>query len=40
MSDQAYPLHWPAGWPRTKDTTRSKFVDRTVGAALNDLDRQ
>ena len=22
---EAYPLHWPAGWPRTKNPRRSKF---------------
>lgn len=32
---QAYPLKWPAGVPRTKTRTRSKFKPRTILAAVD-----
>ncbi len=38
MSDQAYPLHWPAGWPRTPvPLANKKFGDRTVSQAVQGL---
>jgi hypothetical protein len=40
MSYDAYPLHWPAGWPRTPVAGRSLFQPRTVHAALEDLQSQ
>lgn len=32
---QAYPLHWPTGWPRVKRTGSSKFKTSIVGALKN-----
>ena len=37
---QAYPLSWPAGWPRTQTPQRSNFAARTVHAALTELTDQ
>jgi hypothetical protein len=33
---EAYPLHWPAGWPRTAKPERSRF-DVTQGIAQSEL---
>lgn len=33
---EAYPLHWPAGWPRTAKPERSRF-DVTMGIATSEL---
>ena len=33
---EAYPLHWPSGWPRTKQRVRSSFKV-THGRALSNL---
>jgi hypothetical protein len=41
MSQQAYPLHWPAGWPRTAVPMREhKFGDHSVYQAVEELSRQ
>lgn len=40
MSNQAYPLHWPAGWPRTSMPSSSKFGDRSVYQAVSEIERQ
>jgi hypothetical protein len=40
MSQQAYPLHWPAGWPRCAAALASKFGDRTVHQAVSEIERQ
>ncbi|MBI1202660.1 MAG: J domain-containing protein [Rhodopseudomonas sp.] len=34
----AYPLHWPAGTPRTASRTRSKFSTTIAGAVKNVMD--
>jgi hypothetical protein len=35
---KAYPLHWPAGWPRTKpEDRRSGTFRQTMGKALDEL---
>lgn len=36
---EAHPLHWPAGWPRTKGRSRSRF-DVTFAAARDGLMEQ
>jgi hypothetical protein len=36
MSAQAFPLHWPDGWPRTKTPARSRF-DVSFTAARDGL---
>lgn len=33
---EAFPLHWPQGWPRTKEPQRSRF-DVTFGRARDGL---
>lgn len=38
--EQAYPLRWPEGWPRTKSPGKSAFATRTVNAAADELERQ
>lgn len=43
MSDQRYPLSWPAGWPRTRSPQASRFDrsgDRTFAVARDELLRQ
>lgn len=41
MSDLAYPLHWPAGWPRTQNPQRNTaFAARSVHSAVTELQRQ
>lgn len=40
MTDQAYPLQWPIGWPRTPSPSRAKFSEKSVSAALTELHRQ
>jgi hypothetical protein len=37
---QAYPLHWPAGWPRTAIAQSSRFGEHSVHAAVTELERQ
>lgn len=32
---QAYPLHWPDGWPRTKSKAQSRFKTSVAGAIAN-----
>lgn len=32
---QAYPLHWPAGFPHTKTTVKSRFNTSLTGAVNN-----
>lgn len=32
---EAYPLNWPAGWPRTKTPEYSRFEKRTIGLAVD-----
>lgn len=39
-ADVAYPLAWPHGWPRTQYPQRSKFGDRSVHAAVEELKHQ
>lgn len=42
MTDQRYPLHWPAGWPRTKSPTGSRFKvtpDRARRGLLHEIQR-
>lgn len=34
---QAYPLHWPEGWPRTKSPQTSRF-DTTLNKAMNNVE--
>lgn len=36
MSIQGYPLHWPEGWPRTKNPINSRF-DTTFASARDGL---
>lgn len=36
MRAEAYPLHWPQGWPRTKSPERSRF-DTTDHVATREL---
>lgn len=36
MSEQAYPLHWPQGWPRSVRRARSRF-DVTFDRARREL---
>lgn len=36
MSEQAYPLRWPEGWPRTRNPERSRF-DVTHSRAQSEL---
>lgn len=33
---EAYPLHWPEGWPRTRSPARSRF-DVTLATARDEL---
>lgn len=36
---QAYPLHWPEGWPRTTSRARSRF-DTSVAKAIAAVERE
>lgn len=36
----AYPLSWPPGWPRAAAQLRSAFAERTVFAAVEEVQRQ
>lgn len=36
MAAEAYPLHWPEGWPRTKSRERSRF-EATMADARDEL---
>lgn len=36
MTAEAYPLHWPEGWPRAKSRDRARF-DVTAGRAISEL---
>jgi hypothetical protein len=38
--NQAYPLHWPPGWPRTALPQQSKFSDRPLGQSIANLKRE
>lgn len=33
----AYPLAWPAGWERTRSPQRSRYADRSLAQARNEL---
>ena len=37
---QAYPLSWPAGWPRTRFTATSGFGSHTITECVDDILRQ
>lgn len=37
MRDQRYPLHWPAGWPRTNNRDHSRFRTATFSKARAEI---
>lgn len=39
-STRAYPLHWPAGWPRAEYRKRARFGDRSVARARKELENE
>lgn len=40
MTQQAYPLSWPAGWPRAKFTTTSNFGMHSISECVDEILRQ
>lgn len=40
MTQQAYPLSWPAGWPRSKFSTTSSFGMHSISECVDEILRQ